>query len=114
MAKIIFIGFDEEKDGLYHAPTGEPLLRIVKQNNIPLSFECEDGDCGSCLINIQNIEDKEPTVYIDDKELDKLIELGVLDKKEAEHCQQFTISPTTRLACQTIVRGDMIVKQFKD
>ena len=112
MAKVIFIGFDKAKDGLYHAAIGEPILRLAKENNIPINFECQDGECGSCLIASENIADEEPTNYIDDKELDKLIELGVLKAKDAEYCQQFTISPKVRLACQTLVKGDMIIKPF--
>jgi ferredoxin len=112
MAKVIFIGFDKAKDGLYHAAIGEPILRLAKNNGIPLNFECQDGECGSCLIKYENIADQEPTNYIDDKELDKLIELGVLKKKDAEYHQQFTISPTVRLACQTLVKGDVIIKPF--
>jgi ferredoxin len=112
MAKVIFMGFDQNKDGLYFAAKGEPIIRLAKENGIPINFECEDGDCGNCLIKYENIEDAEPTNYIDDKELDKLIELGVLKSKDAEHCQQFTISPKVRLACQTLVKGDVIIKPF--
>lgn len=112
MAKVIFIGFDREKDGLYHAAIGEPIIRIVKDNGIPVNFECQDGECGSCLIKYQNIQDEEPTNYIEDKELDKLVELGVLKAKDAEQCQQFTVSPPVRLLCQTLVKGDVIIKPF--
>ena len=112
MAKVIFIGFDKNKDGLYFAAKGEPIIRLAKENGIPINYECEDGDCGSCLIKYENIEDEEPTNYIDDKELNKLIELGVLKSKDAEHFQQFTISPKVRLACQTLVKGDVISKPF--
>lgn len=112
MKKIIFIGFDKAKDGLYHAPIGEPIIRLAKDNGIPVNFECQDGECGSCLIQYLNIEDDEPTNYIEDKELDKLIEMGVLKPKDAEHCQQFTISPKVRIACQTLVKGDVIIKPF--
>ncbi|MBU1669142.1 (2Fe-2S)-binding protein [bacterium] len=112
MAKVIFIGFDKAKDGLYHAAIGEPIIRLAKENGIPVNFECQDGECGSCLIKYENIADAEPTNYIDDKELDKLIEMGVLKPKDAEYSQQFTISPKVRLACQTLVKGDVIIKPF--
>ena len=114
MAKVIFMGFDKEKDGLYHAAIGEPIVRLAKEKGIPVNFECQDGDCGSCLIHYENIEDTEPTSYMEDKELDKLVELGVLDPKIAEHCQQFTVSPKIRLACQALVKGDVIIKPFED
>ncbi|QOY53818.1 2Fe-2S iron-sulfur cluster binding domain-containing protein [Candidatus Sulfurimonas marisnigri] len=112
MAKVIFIGFSKDKDGLYHAPKGEPIIRLAKENGIAINFECQDGECGNCLIKYENIEDEEPTNYIDDLELNKLIEMGVMNSKDAEYCQQFTISPKVRLACQTLVKGDVIIKPF--
>lgn len=112
MVKVIFIGFDKEKDGLYHAPIGEPIVRLAKENDIDLNFKCQDGECGTCLIQYQNIADQEPTSYMEDKELDKLVELGVITQQDAEHCQQFTVSPKIRLACQTLVKGDVIIKPY--
>ena len=113
MAKVIFMHFKEETDGIYDAKIGEPIVRVAKERGVPLPIECQDGECGSCLINVENIANEEPTSYMEDKELDKLVELGAITQKEANHCQQFTISPKVRLACQMLVKGDVLIKPFK-
>ncbi|MEA1917772.1 MAG: 2Fe-2S iron-sulfur cluster-binding protein [Campylobacterota bacterium] len=113
MAKVIFMHFNEKTDGIYDAKIGEPLTRVAKENGVPLPLECEDGQCGSCLLNVENIAGEEPTSYMEDMELDKLVELGAITTKEANTCQQFTISPKVRLACQMLVKGDILVKPYK-
>jgi ferredoxin len=113
MAKVIFMHFKEETDGVYDAKIGEPLIRLTKEKGIPLPLDCQDGQCGSCLINVENLSDTEPTTYMEDMELEKLIELGAITQKEAHTCQQFTVAPKIRLACQMLVKGDILVKPYK-
>ncbi|MCK9337896.1 MAG: (2Fe-2S)-binding protein [Arcobacteraceae bacterium] len=113
MAKVIFMHFDKETDGLYDAKIGEPIVRLAKEKKIPISFECQEGSCGTCLVTVEHISNKEPTSYMEDFELDKLVELGAITAKEASHCQQFTISPRVRLACQMLVKGDVLIKPYK-
>jgi len=113
MAKVIFMHFKEETDGVYEAKIGEPLLRLAKEKGVPISVDCQDGKCGSCLIRVESLADEEPTSYMEDLELDKLVELGAITAKEANTCQQFTVAPRVRLACQTLVKGDILVKPYK-
>jgi ferredoxin len=113
MARVIFMHFKEETDGVYNAKIGEPLTRVAKENGVPLSLECQDGQCGSCMVLVENLADEEPTSYMEDLELDKLVELGAITEKEANTCQQYTIAPKVRLACQTLIKGDILVKPFK-
>jgi len=113
MAKVIFMHFKEETDGVYDAKIGEPLVRLAKEKGIPLPIDCEDGQCGSCLVTVENLATEEPTSYMEDMELDKLVELGAITKKEAHTCQQFTVAPKVRLACQMLVKGDILVKPYK-
>lgn len=65
------------------------------------------------LITVENIGDTEPTSYMEDEELEKLVELGVLTEKEAEYCQQYTISPKVRIAPMMLVKGDVLIKPYK-
>lgn len=113
MAKVIFMHFNPETDGLYDAKIGEPVVRLAKEKKIGLPFECQEGNCGSCLVSVEHITDEEPTSYMEDFELDKLVELGAITAKDAHHCQQFTISPKVRLACQMLVKGDVLIKPYK-
>jgi len=113
MAKVIFMHFSEKTDGIYDAKIGEPLVRLAKEKGVPLPLECEDGQCGSCLVSVESIESEEPTSYMEDMELDKLVELGAITAKEANSCQQFTVAPKVRLACQMLVKGDILIKPYK-
>ena len=112
MAKVIFMHFDETTDGIYDAKIGEPLIRVAKERNIPISG-CEDKNYAKCLISVEHIADEEPTSYMEDEELDLLVELGAITKQDAQHCQQYTISPKVRVAPMMLIKGDVLIKPFK-
>jgi hypothetical protein len=112
MAKVIFMHFDEEKDGIYDAKIGEPLIRLAKDKGISAFDECSE-DYSNCLVSIEHITDEEPTSYMEDEELDKLVELGVLTQKDADECQQFTVSPKIRIAPMMLIKGDVLIRPYK-
>lgn len=112
MAKVIFMHFDMETDGVYEGKIGEPIVRLAKEKNIPIPFAV-DGDYSKCLISVENLSNEEPTSYMEDEELDILVKLGAISAKEAEQCQQFTISPKIRIAPMMLIKGDILVKPFK-
>jgi len=111
MAKVIFMHFDEEKDGIYDAKIGEPVVRLAKEKGIPIPFDSHD--LSKCLISVENISEEEPTSYMEDEELDKLVELGAISHEDAEICQQFTVSPKIRIASMMMIKGDVLIKPFK-
>jgi hypothetical protein len=111
MAKVIFMHFDEEKDGIYDAKIGEPIVRLAQENGIELDkFACEK--CGETLLSIEHVFD-EPTTYTEDEELELLTKLGVIDEKEAGIAQQYTISPKVRVASMMLIKGDVLIKPYK-
>ena len=112
MAKVIFMHFDTVTDGVYDTKTGEPIVRLAKEKNVPIPF-ATDGDYSKCLICVENLSDEEPTSYMEDEELDILVKLGAITASEAEQCQQFTISPKVRIAPMMLIKGDILVKPFK-
>ena len=112
MAKVIFMHFDTVTDGVYDAKTGEPIVRLAKEKNVPIPF-ATDGDYSKCLISVENLSNEEPTSYMEDEELDILVKLGAITASEAEQCQQFTISPKVRIAPMMLIKGDILVKPFK-
>lgn len=111
MAKVIFMHFDEDKDGIYDAKIGEPLVRLAKDKGISIS-SCS-SDYLDCLVVVEHIANEEPTSYMEDEELEKLVELGVVSEEEANMCQQFTISPKIRIAPMMLIKGDVLVKPYK-
>ena len=112
MAKVIFMHFDVETDGVYDAKIGEPVVRLAKEKNVPIPYAV-DGDYSKCLISVENLSDEEPTSYMEDEELDILVELGAITQEEALECQQYTISPKIRVASMMLVKGDVLIKPFK-
>ncbi len=112
MAKVIFMHFDEKTDGIYDAKIGEPIIRLAKEKGVPIKFDCVD-ECAPCLVSVEHISDEEPTTYMQDEELDKLVALGAITKEDADICQQFTISPKVRLASLMMVKGDVLIKPYK-
>ncbi|MDR2341762.1 MAG: hypothetical protein LBD84_01800 [Campylobacteraceae bacterium] len=111
MAKVIFMHFDEDKDGIYDAKIGEPIVRLAQENSINLDkFSCQKN--GETLLSIEHIFD-EPTTYTEDEELELLIEVGAIDEKEAGIAQQYAISPKVRVASMMLIKGDVLVKPYK-
>lgn len=126
MVNVIFCGFGDDMDKRVHARTGDVLLRVAESNGVKIPTECKDGTCGSCAVKIEDLSVDEvmdttaedydanaQSYYMDDKELDTLVEMGAITKKEAEVAQQFNRQTPVRLACQCIVRSDILVKPFE-
>jgi ferredoxin len=111
MAKVIFMHFDEVTDGVYDAKIGEPIVRLAKEKGVPM--ETSKEDYSKCLVCVENLADEEPTSYMEDEELDLLVEYGAITEEEAEQCQQYTISPKIRIAPMMLVKGDILVKPYK-
>ena len=132
MINIIFCGFGDEMDKRVVAKQGDILLRVATNNGVKIPTECTDGMCGSCAVRIEELDanpndttdfeskvdpdawDKEKyTTYMEDKELNTLVEMGAITKKEAEVAQQYAQQTPVRLACQCVIKGSMLVKPFE-
>lgn len=126
MVNVIFCGFGEEMDKRVIARQGDLLLRVAEANGVKIPTECKDGTCGSCAVKIEDLSVTEAmssleenydvdtqSVYMDDKELTTLTEMSAITKKEAEIAQQFNRQTPVRLACQCIIKSDILVKPFE-
>ncbi len=131
MVNIIFCGFGEEMDKRVVAKQGDILLRVAINNGVKIPTECTDGMCGSCAVRVEELDnnpedtgfeskvdpdawDKDKyTTYMEDKELNTLVEMGAITKKEAEVAQQYAQQTPVRLACQCVIKGAMLVKPFE-
>jgi len=113
MIQIIFCGFGEDQDKRVFAKSGDLLLRVAKDSGVNILTECEDGNCASCAVKVEELTPEKQTHYMEDKELETLITLGALSKPEAERLQQDTVGHSVRLACQFIVKGDVLIKPYK-
>lgn len=131
MVNVIFCGFGGEMDKRVIAKEGDLLLRVAQNNGIKIPTECKDGLCGSCAVKVEELGgdlvdsgfksevdpdgwDKDKyTTYMEEKELNTLVEMGAISKKEAESAQQYAQQTPVRLACQCIIKGPMLIKPFE-
>lgn len=131
MVNVIFCGFGEGQDKRVFARQGDILLRVALSNGVNIPNECKEGDCGSCAVRIEELgkdadcggseskvdpnewEKDSYTTYMEDRELNTLIEMSAISKKEAEIAQQYAKQTPVRLACQCIIKGPLLVKPFE-
>lgn len=114
---LITFSNPEYKDKTVYAVAGsftETVLKIAKTNKIPISFDCGEGDCGSCAIKVTYIGDKQPMGYhLEEKEKTVLRELGKISKDEMEKMIVDDLPSPWRLACQFIPRDEDVVVEYE-
>jgi len=109
MALVTFTN-PEYRDKTVYAVAGshtQTLLKLAKENKIPINFECEDGECGTCVIKVSSLDDK-PLMGgpLTEKEKTVLRSIGKLTKEEMEQMIVDDLPSPWRLACQMIVRDE--------
>ena len=116
MATITFSSPLLEKDITVYAIAGETthsVLKLAKKNKIPLPFECEDGECGSCVIKVVSLEGKpRMSQALTEKERRTLVAEGLISKQELKDAEVSDMPPAYRLACQFIPRDEDILVSF--
>jgi Ferredoxin len=115
MANVTFSGPTLPKDITVYAVAGAngTLLALAKQNNIAIPFQCQDGECGSCLIKVTHLGPNKPlAIALTEKEKLTLSVNGKLSKDVLAEAEVNDMPPPYRLACQYIVRGEDILVEF--
>lgn len=115
MANVTFSGPQLPKDITVYAIAGDngTLLNVAKTNNVPIPFQCQDGECGSCLVKVTILDNKAPkAVAITEKEKVTLSVNGKLSKDVLYDMETNDRPPPYRLACQFIVRDEDILVEF--
>jgi len=104
------------KDKTVYATAGshtETILKIAKQNQIPISFSCGDGECGTCLIKVTSLSAKgRMGGPLTDKEKSVLVESGKVTAEEVEKMAVDDLPTSWRLACQMIVRDEDLLVEY--
>lgn len=93
----------------------ETVLKIAKVNKIPINFNCEDGQCGSCLIRVTYLAERKTDVKcgpVTAKEITVLRELGKITQDEIDKMAVDDLPTQWRLACQLVVRDEDIVVHY--
>jgi len=115
MANVTFSSPIMKKDVTVYAIAGDrrSILYLAKKNKIPIPLDCEDGECGSCLVEVTRIGNK-PFMAMDltEKEKTTLYASGKISKQQIAETEVKDMPPPYRLACQYIVRDEDILVRF--
>jgi ferredoxin len=115
MANVTFTSPKLKKDITFYAIAGDcsTLLSVAQEHKIPLDFECENGECGSCAVQVTVLENKQPLgMHLTEKEKTVLKLSGKISKEQITDAETNDVPPPWRLACQFIVRNEDILVKF--
>ena len=116
MANITFSSPSMPRDVTVYAVAGDrgTILAIAKANKIPIPFDCQDGECGSCLIEVKHLDPlARHAIALTEKEKEMLKQLGKITKKEIVDAEVNDMPPRHRLACQCFVRHEDVLVTFE-
>ncbi|RIZ66525.1 MAG: ferredoxin [Methylococcales bacterium] len=116
MALITFSS-PEYKDKTVYAVAGShtgTLLKLARENKIPINYECEDGECATCLVKVSSVDQKLQRMGgpLTEKEKSVLLSSGKITKGEMEQMLVDDLPTPWRLACQMIVRDEDILVEY--
>ena len=116
MALVTFSN-PEYRDKTVYAVAGshtESLLKLARENKIPINYECEDGECGTCLVKVSSVDHKHQRMGgpLTEKEKEVLRVSGKISKEEMEKMIVDDLPSPWRLACQMIVRDEDILVEY--
>lgn len=116
MALVTFTS-PEYRDKTVYAVAGshtQTVLKLALENKIPINFECEDGECGTCLVRVTSIDKKLERMGgpLTEKEKTILKQVGKVTQEELEKMIVDDLPCEWRLACQMIVRDEDIRVEY--
>lgn len=116
MALITFTS-PEYKDRTIYAVAGshtETLLKLAKTNKVPVNHDCQDGECGHCLVRVTSVDHKNQRMGgpLTEKEKTVLKELGKITQAQIDKMDVDDLPTEWRLACQMIVRDEDILVEY--
>jgi len=91
----------------------ETVLKIAQKNDVPIAFDCEDGNCGTCCVDIKVLGKNKPMGgHLTEKERQTLVDIGKLKRAEVEQSYVDDFPPLHRLACQVILRDEEVLIEY--
>jgi rubrerythrin/ferredoxin len=116
MANVTFSSPSMSKDTTVYAVAGDrgTILALAKDHKIPIPFDCQDGECGSCLVEVQHLsQSPRYGIALTEKEKEMLRQLGKITREEIMNAEVNDMPPRFRLACQCFVRNEDIQVIFE-
>ena len=116
MSNVTFSSPVLARDVTVYAVAGDrgTILAVAKAHKIPIPFDCQDGECGSCLVEVRHLSpDRKYGIALTEKEKEVLRQLGKITRKEIEDAEVNDMPPRYRLACQCFIRDEDILVLFE-
>jgi ferredoxin len=115
MANVTFTSPKLPRDVTVYAVAGArgTLLALAKEHKVPIPYDCQDGECGSCLVEVSILSKTPHAISLTEKEKEVLKQLGKISGPEVVNAEVNDMPPHYRLACQYIVRDEDIVVKFE-
>jgi ferredoxin len=116
MALVTFTS-PEYKDKTVYAVAGshtETLLKLAKGHKVPVNHDCQDGECGNCLVRVTSVDNKTHRMGgpLTEKEKAVLRGLGKITQDDIDRMAVDDFPTEWRLACQMIVRDEDILVEY--
>jgi rubrerythrin/ferredoxin len=115
VANVTFSSPVLAKDMTVYAIAGDrgTILAVAKAHKIPIPFDCQDGECGSCLVQVTHLSPTaKSAIALTEKEKEMLRQLGKITKAEIYDAEVNDMPPRYRLACQCFVRNEDVIVTF--
>lgn len=116
MANVTFSSPLMPRDVTVYAVAGSrvTLLSLARSHKIPIPCDCQDGECGACVVEVKNFTKFTiDGVTITNKEREVLLQLGKITPEELKNMAVHDWPPRHRLACQCLVRNEDILVTFE-
>ena len=116
MANVTFSSPVMARDITVYAVAGDrgTILAVAKAHKIPIPFDCQDGECGSCLVEVKHLSPSQKCgIALTEKEKEVLRQLGKITREEIENAEVNDMPPRYRLACQCFIRQEDILVSFE-
>jgi len=90
------------------------ILAVAKAHKIPIPFNCQDGECGSCIVEVKHLARSAiHGIALTDKEKELLRQHGKITREEITAAEVNDMPPRYRLACQCFIRDEDIIVSFE-
>lgn len=116
MANVTFSSPVMARDVTVYAVAGDrgTILSLAKAHKIPIPFDCQDGECGSCLVEVTHLSPlTKYSIALTEKEKEALRQLGKITPEEILDAEVKDMPPRHRLACQCFIRNEDILVTFE-
>jgi rubrerythrin/ferredoxin len=116
MANVTFSSPVMARDVTVYAVAGDrgTILALAKEHKVPIPFDCQDGECGSCLVEVRHLSPSTRYgIALTEKEKELLRQLGKMTREEIKDAEVNDMPPRFRLACQCFVRNEDILVSFE-